>query len=111
MLIYKVFRADEMAAFLSAGTTRGAPVDVADGFVHLSAGDQLGGTLAKHFAADRDLTLLALESETLGDALVWEVSRGGALFPHLYRELRIEDVVWHKPLPVDEDSRFEPIWL
>lgn len=110
MLIYKVLRAEEMAAFLSAGTTRGAPVDIADGFVHLSAGDQLSGTLNRHFAGEDELTLLALESETLGDELVWEVSRGGALFPHLYRQLRIEDVVWHKPLPVDKDGRFAPIW-
>jgi len=110
MLIYKVFRADEMAAFLAAGTTRGAPIDIADGFVHLSAGDQLAGTLAKHFAQERDLTLLAIEADTLGGDLAWETSRGGALFPHLYRELRIEDVVWHKPIPVEASGRFAPIW-
>ena len=100
MLIYKVFRADEMAAFLAAGSTLGAPVDLADGFVHMSTADQLGGTLAKHFAGETDLTLLAIEADTLGDDLVWEVSRGDALFPHLYRELRIGDVVWHRPIPV-----------
>lgn len=111
MLIYKIFRADEMAAFLDAGETLGAPIDLADGYVHMSTADQVGGTLAKHFAGEGDLTLLAIEADTLGDDLRWEVSRGDALFPHLYRALRLADVVWHKPLtPDDHPSGFAPIW-
>lgn len=111
MLIFKVFRAGEMAAFVNAGETLGAPIDLADGYVHLSAADQLGGTLAKHFKGETDLTLLAVEADTLGDALRWEVSRGDALFPHLYRALRVADVVWHKPLTAaDHPSGFAPIW-
>lgn len=111
MLIYKIFHGEEMAAFLEAGTTRGAPIDLADGYIHLSAGDQVTGTLAKHFAGETDLALLAVEADDLGTDLRWEVSRGGAEFPHLYRAMHISDVLWHKPLlPADHPSGFAPIW-
>lgn len=111
MLIYKIFRADEMAAFLATGETLGAPIDLADGYVHLSKGDQLDGTLSKHFAGETDLTLLAIEADNLGDKLRWEVSRGGSHFPHLYRPLKITDVMWHKALTADDHpSGFTPIW-
>ena len=111
MLLYKIFRADEMSAFLDAKETRGAPIDRDDGYVHLSAADQLSGTLAKHFAGEDNLTLLAIEADTLGDDLKWEVSRGNALFPHLYRLLRVDDVLWHKPLTAgNERSGFAAIW-
>ena len=100
MLIFKIFRADEWAALQQAGETAGAPVDLADGFVHFSTADQAAETAAKHFAGADGLTLLACDADTLGDALKWEVSRGGALFPHLYRKLRMEDVLWAEPLPL-----------
>lgn len=99
MLIYKIFRTSEWEAFEAAGQTLGAPVDLADGYVHFSTATQAAETAAKHFAGEDGLWLLALEAESLGEALKWEPSRGGALFPHLYRSLRIEDVLWHKPLP------------
>lgn len=98
MLIYKIFRENEMRAFLEAGRTSGAPVDLADGFVHFSTADQAQETAAKHFAGEEGLHLLAVEASGLGEALKWEPSRGGALFPHLYRDLRVEDVLWHRPL-------------
>ncbi len=103
-LIYKIFRADEYASFVSAGETQGAPVDLADGFIHFSTAGQLAVTASKHFAGESDLKLLAVDADTLGDALVWEPSRGGALFPHLYRKLTTEDVVWIEDLPF-EDGR------
>lgn len=112
MLIYKILRANELADLVSNGQTEGAPIDVEDGFVHLSTGDQVEGTLAKHFKDADGLSLLAVEANTLGDELKWEVSRGGSLFPHLYRVLRIEDVVWHKPLTAaDTPSGFTAIWV
>lgn len=102
MLIYKIFRAAEWQALESAGETRGAPVDLADGFVHFSTAAQAAETAAKHFKGETGLVLLAVEAEALGDDLRWEPSRGGALFPHLYRVLRREDVVWIAPLPLDD---------
>ena len=98
MLIYKVFRADEWAELDRAGETLGAPVDRADGFVHFSTAAQLPGTLAKHFAGETGLLLLAVETDAAGRALRWEPSRGGALFPHLYRPLTLADVVWARRL-------------
>jgi uncharacterized protein (DUF952 family) len=108
MLIFKIFRADEFAAFEAAGTTRGAPVDLADGYIHFSTAAQAAETAAKHFADEDDLVLLALESDALGDALKWEPSRGGQLFPHLYRELRRADVLWVAPLPLGPDGHRFP---
>lgn len=107
MLIYKIFRAPEWQVLVDQGETTGAPVDIADGYVHFSTAEQAAETAAKHFAGEADLTLLALEADTLGEALKWEESRGGALFPHLYRSLRMSDVLWSKPLPlVDGQHQF-----
>lgn len=99
MLVYKVFRETEMRAFLAQGRTSGAPVDLVDGYIHLSTSDQLAETLARHFAGENDLHLLAIETENLSD-LRWEPSRGGALFPHLYRDLSVGDVRWSRLLPL-----------
>lgn len=107
MLIYKIFRADEWAALQAKGETLGAPIDLADGFVHFSTALQAGETAAKHFAGVDGLMLLALDGDTMGEALKWEVSRGGAEFPHLYRALLLDEVEWAKPLPlVDGKHQF-----
>ena len=100
MLIYKIFRAPEWAELRSAGQSAGAPIDVADGYVHFSTAEQAQETAAKHFAGEDDLFLIAVETDRLGDALKWEPSRGGALFPHLYREMQLGDVHWAQPLPL-----------
>lgn len=100
MRIYKILRADEWATLQSQGETTGAPIDVADGFVHFSTAEQATETAAKHFAGVDGLIIAALEAEDLGTALKWEVSRGGAKFPHLYAPLRLADIVWHAPLPL-----------
>lgn len=105
MLIYKIFRAAEFARLEASGKTAGAPVDLADGFIHFSTAGQAAETAAKHFAGEDDLVLLALEADGLGDALKWEPSRGGQLFPHLYREMTREDVAWIMPLPLGPDGR------
>lgn len=108
MLIYKIFRADEQAAFEAEGETVGAPVDVTDGYIHISTAEQVKGTAAKHFVGADGLFLVAIESDRLGDDLKWEVSRGGALFPHLYRKLRTSDVVWTQPLPLGPEGHVFP---
>lgn len=101
MLIYKIFRAPEWADLQAKGTTRGAPVDLADGYIHFSTAAQAPETVARHFSGARDLVLVAVEAEPLGAALRWEVSRGGAEFPHLYRALDLDDVLWARPLPLE----------
>lgn len=108
MLIYKIFRRPEWDAFKAAGQTAGAPVDLADGYIHFSTAAQVAETAAKHFAQESDLVLVALDDEALGDALKWEPSRGGALFPHLYRSLELADVVWDKSLPLGATGHIFP---
>jgi uncharacterized protein (DUF952 family) len=97
-LIYKIFRTNEYRDFATRGETGGAPIDIADGYIHFSTAEQVAETAAKHFASERDLKLLALEADTLDADLRWEPSRGGALFPHLYRPLRAGDVLWAQDL-------------
>lgn len=108
MLIYKIFLRPEWDAFRAAGQTAGAPVDLADGFIHFSASPQLAETAAKYFAQISDLVLVACDADRLGPALKWEPSRGGALFPHLYRELRLDEVVWDKSLPLGVTGHIFP---
>lgn len=98
MLIYKILRADEWASLQAEGQTAGAPVDIADGFVHFSTAAQLATTLEKHFPDERDLTLLACDSQVMGDDIRWEPSRGGDLFPHLYRPFRMSDILWSRQI-------------
>jgi uncharacterized protein (DUF952 family) len=105
MRIYKIFRAPEWVALESHGRTDGAPVDLADGFIHFSTAEQLSETLSKHFKGQENLVLAAAEAEALGAALKWEPSRGGALFPHLYRALERADIVWSAPLAHDAEGR------
>ncbi|MBV0891947.1 DUF952 domain-containing protein [Paracoccus sp. Z118] len=100
MLIYKVLRAAEWATLRERGETAGAPVDVQDGFVHFSTAAQLPETLRRHFAGQDGLQLLACDAALLGPVLKWEPSRGGDMFPHLYRPLRMGDITWHRPLPL-----------
>jgi uncharacterized protein (DUF952 family) len=83
----------------------GALVDQRDGFIHFSTSDQVQETAAKHFAGAGDLVVVAVEVAALGDALKWEVSRGGGLFPHLYGPLPLAAVLWAKPLPLGSDRR------
>ncbi len=107
-VIFKIFRAGEMAAFVAEGRTLGAPVDLADGFVHFSTAAQAPGTAVKHFAGADGLWLVACDPEALGPALRWEPSRGGALFPHLHRALERGDVVWARPLPLGTEGHLFP---
>ncbi|MER0237555.1 DUF952 domain-containing protein [Fulvimarina sp. MAC8] len=103
--IYKILTHDQWDAFNEAGRFDGAPVDIADGYIHFSTADQVRETAAKHFAGKHDLHLLAVDPDQFGDALKWEPSRGGALFPHLHAPLSIDTVIWEKSLPLDEDGR------
>jgi uncharacterized protein (DUF952 family) len=90
---YKILTAPQWAQFQSDGVFNGAPVDVADGYIHLSAADQLQGTLDTHFAGQAELVIAEVDLAVLGDAVRWEVSRGGALFPHVYGPLPMAAVL------------------
>jgi len=100
-IIYKICPKALWQEAEAAGVFDGAPIDHADGFIHFSTADQAMETAAKHFAGQRDLVLVGVDAARLGPALKYEVSRGGALFPHLYAPLPLEAVAWVKPLPLD----------
>lgn len=103
-LIYKIASGDEWRAAQASGQFVGAPVDLADGFIHFSTAEQALETAAKHFAGRDGLVLVALDADALGDQLKWEPSRGGQLFPHLYRPFLVTETLWARPLPLREDG-------
>ena len=103
--IYKICERAAWQAAESSGLYRGSPLDIRDGFIHFSSAAQVSDTAAKHFAGQTDLMLIAADSDTLGAALKWEASRGGALFPHLYAALPLTAVRWARPLPDEIDGR------
>jgi uncharacterized protein (DUF952 family) len=105
VLVYKICSEALWRAAEQAGRFDGAPVDLADGFIHFSDASTVAETAARHFAGQSDLVLIAVEEERLGDALRWEMSRGETLFPHLYAALPMSAVAWVAPLPLGPDGR------
>lgn len=103
-VIYKIVSAAAWTDAQAAGRFDGAPVDLRDGFIHFSTAAQVVETAAKHFAGVDGLVLAAFDPATLGPKLLWEPSRGGALFPHLYAALNPSLALWVKPLPLSADG-------
>jgi len=101
---YKVLTADQMAVLEQEGVFAGAPVDLADGYIHLSTAAQLTETVDKHFAGQSGLHIAAVDLEAMGEAVKWEESRGGQLFPHLYADLPLTAVIAYGPMKRDEDG-------
>lgn len=112
-IIYKILPVSMWRGAERDGTFRGSPVDLQDGFIHFSTAAQAPETAAKHFAGQRDLVLLRVDTTALGAQLKWEPSRGGALFPHLYGELNVKAVTQADPLPLAADGKhkFPPLDL
>lgn len=106
-LIYKIVTVAEWGEAEKAGVFKGAPVDLADGYIHFSTADQVGETAARHFAGAHDLLLVTVETDALGDVLVFEPSRGGQLFPHLYADLPLEAVKAVDTLPLGTDGQHQ----
>lgn len=103
-LIFKIATRAQWDEAKAAGVFKGAPIDLEDGYIHLSSADQVEETAAKHFVGQQDLLLIAVAPSSLGAALKWEPSRGGALFPHLYGPLPLTAVRWVKPLPLGPEG-------
>ncbi len=103
-IVYKIADKSAWAEARKEGVFTGAPVDIADGFIHFSTAGQVRETAQKHFAAVDGLLLIAVDAKQLLGKIVWEPSRGGALFPHLYDALSMDAVLWEKPLPLQEDG-------
>lgn len=105
MFAYKILTRDQFAALKADGTFAGAPIDLQDGYIHMSTQAQAAETAAKHFAGQDDLVLAMVDLVALGDAVKWEESRGGQLFPHLYAPLPMSAVTTKTVLRLDAEGR------
>lgn len=105
-LIYKIATSADWQAATRTGSFQGAAVDLADGFIHFSTASQLRETAKRHFSGQTDLVLAEILSDRLGDALIYEPSRGGELFPHLYAHLPMTAVRQAWPLVIDDGGEF-----
>jgi uncharacterized protein (DUF952 family) len=102
--IYRLITQQAWAKARADGTFKGSEHDLRDGFIHFSTAAQLAETAAKHYAGMTDLVLLWVNVEAIAHSLRWEVSRGGALFPHLYGELPSAAVTRADVLALDADG-------
>ncbi len=102
---WKILSVADWKLMLAEGRYEGSPVDLADGYIHLSAADQLEATAAKHYAGQTDLMLVEVDLTVLADEVVWEPSRGGALFPHIYGVLPVSATRNPRPLSVSADGQ------
>jgi uncharacterized protein (DUF952 family) len=107
-IIYKICPTPLWRDAEAKGRFDGAPVDLADGFIHFSTAAQVEETARRHFAGQDDLVLVAVDAAMLGDGLRYEPSRGGALFPHLYGPLPLDAVAWVRALPLGSDGHVFP---
>ena len=108
-VIYKILSAVQWHSAQGAGVFEGSTVDLADGYIHFSTAAQARETAAKHFAGQRDLMLLTVDAQRCpAEALRWEPSRGGALFPHLYTSLDLAWVIAVDELPLGDDGHDFP---
>ncbi|MDO6414732.1 DUF952 domain-containing protein [Sphingomonas sp. BIUV-7] len=104
-IAYKVLTTEQMEMLEHESSFAGAPIDLADGYIHLSTAAQLTETVDKHFAGQDGLHLAAVDLDALGDAIRWEESRGGQLFPHLYGQpLSLETILAYGPLEREADG-------
>lgn len=103
-LIYKICPDILWREAEAQGVFAGAPVDLADGYIHFSTAEQARETAAKHFPGQQGLLLIAVDDSRFGDAMRYEPSRGGALFPHLYAALPVREVRWVQPLRLGPDG-------
>lgn len=101
MTIYKIVSRQQWADATVAGFFNGSRVDLADGYIHFSTAAQVDETARRHFVGVQDLLLVAVPVEALGDAIKWEPSRGGDLFPHLYGSLPVALALWVTLVPAD----------
>ncbi len=104
-LIYKIVPETLWQEARKNGVFEGAAIDLTDGYIHFSTAEQAKRTAELHFAGQTGLLLVAVDGAMLGEALRYEPSRGGDLFPHLYANLPLDAVVWEKPLPLGDDGK------
>ena len=100
--VYKVLRANEWETASNTGKIV-TDLDGGDGFIHLSTAVQLAATLSFFFQDSDEVFLLQLDLEKLDkDKLLYEEpypneGKRKSAFPHLYSELRTDQIanVWN----------------
>lgn len=100
---FKIVAAAEWQRAEALGAYEGSEVDVADGYIHLSTVEHLAGTAARHYADRTGLLLLTVDLARV-DGVVWEPSRGGAMFPHIYGALPVSAVTARRTMSVAADG-------
>lgn len=104
---YKVLTGEQMATLEQDGRFDGAPIDLADGYIHLSTAAQLTETVDRHFAGQADLHIVAVDLGSVEESLQWEEARGGQSFPHLYGPLLLETVIAYGPMERDANGQIK----
>jgi uncharacterized protein (DUF952 family) len=105
-VIFKIVHSGEWRAAEAERIYGGSGKDKADGFLHFSTEEQLLGTLTRYYADAGDLVLVAVDADALGDALKYEPSTAGALYPHLYGDLPLSTVKWSRPIKRSAAGQF-----
>tara|TARA_B100000700_G_C14591978_1_gene645061 strand:+ start:306 stop:641 length:336 start_codon:yes stop_codon:yes gene_type:complete len=108
MLIFKVLKNDEYTKLRENKLSKGSKADLRDGYIHFSTKKQLNETLKLHFQGERSLILMAINTQSLGDGLVWEMARNKKLFPHFYGRLEFNKALWFAPLELQGDKYIWP---
>ena len=108
LMIYKILRQNEWMDLKSRGSTSGAPIDVKDGYIHFSTASQVEETTEKYFKGLDDLFIAAVDDSKMGNGLIWESARNNQLFPHLYRNLKLTEIIWCKALKLRNGKHILP---
>ncbi len=109
--IYKITTVEIWQKSLQLGILEGMPIDINDGYIHFSTKEQLAQTLSLHFKGHGELVIFAVNTKNIAENLKWEVSRGGALFPHFYDKLKMNMVEFFRVLEVDDNGETDLGWL
>ena len=105
LFAFKILTREQWEQWRADDIFAGAPVDIADGYIHLAAREQVAETASKHFAGQDDLIRAMIDLAALGDTVKWEPSRGGALFPHIYGGIPMSAVTTKAKLRLGADDR------
>lgn len=104
-IAYKIIAAEEWSDIAASGAYGGSAVDQVDGYIHLSTEAQFAETASKYYAGREGLMSLTVDLSALGETVVWEPSRGGQLFPHIYGDLPASAVTARRRFRVDADGQ------
>ena len=111
LMIYKILRQNEWMDLKSRGSTSGAPIDIQDGYIHFSTASQVAETTEKYFKGLDNLFIAAVDDSKIGNGLIWEAARNNQLFPHLYRNLKLTEIIWCKALKLRNGKHILPSQL